>query len=178
MTFRYEGHDKMGRPMKGELEAGSVEAASAALREQGVYAMNLEPATDAPMKTVLEHKDPIPDPRFVDPDGLHPAPDAGAVEAEVEKMVAEAEAEAKAVGDEGRVTGCRLPGLTELQSEVIRAMSLAREVRDVLRDQGCIEAYCEMMEQEALKEMIAEAAVRQLAKSSRRPRTIPCTGWA
>jgi len=147
MRFQYEGHDKMGRPMRGDLEAASEEAASAELREKGVYALKLEPKTEEPMKTVLEHKEE-PDQRFVAADSLHPAPDHGAVEAEVEKMVAEAEAEERL-------------GLTELQSEVIRAVALAREVRDVLRDHGCIEAYCEMMEQAALKEMIAEAAVRR-----------------
>ena len=152
MTFRYEGHDKMGRPMKGELEAGSVEAASAELREQGVYAMNLEPATDAPMKTVLEHKEPTPDPRFVPPDDQPPD-----VEAEIEKVVKEAEKEDVEASSP----------VTELQSEMIRAVNLAREVRDVLRDQGCIEAYCEMMEQAALKEMIAEAAVRRFTQPYR-----------
>lgn len=153
MRFRYEGHDKMGRPLRGELEAGSVEAASADLRAQGVYAMNLEPATVEPMKMVLEHKEQAPDPRFVPPD----------VESEIEKVVKEADAEAaKTPAPSGccnAPSGCR-GGMTELQSEVIRATRLAREVRDVLRDQGCIDAYCEMMEQAALKEMIAEAAVR------------------
>ena len=174
MRFQYEGHDKMGRPMRGDLEAASEEAASAELREKGVYTLKLEPKTEEPMKTVLEHKEE-PDQRFVAADSLHPAPDHGAVEAEVEKMVAEAEAdEAKVgVGAEGRleinVTGeCRREGgMTELQSEVIRAVALAREVRDVLRDQGCIEPYCEMMEQAALREMIAEAAVRRFTQHRR-----------
>ena len=77
MKFRYEGHDKMGRPLKGELEAANQESASSELREREIFALKLEPVTEDQMRTVLEHPDPEP-------------PD---VEAEIEKVRAEADEE-------------------------------------------------------------------------------------
>ena len=150
----------MGRPLRGELEAGSKEAASEELRTKGVYAMNLEEATDAPMKTVLEHR-AEPDPRFVPPD----------VEAEIEKVVKEADAEARAGDRLGKALPLTEPsgccGMTELQSEVLRAQAIAYEIRDVLKGQGCIDAYADEFARAAMKEMIAEAAVRRFTQHCR-----------
>lgn len=162
MKFSYEGHDKMGRPLKGDLEAFNQEAAAAELRAMGVFAMRLEQAGEEPMKTVLEHKESV-DQRFV-------PPDAGTVEDEIEKVVQEVSIDA--------YSGIEAEVAYRARSDVLRAVEIAKEIRaavqkDVPEDMQAIirpvgfPQYPDYVYGECLKEMLAEIAVRRFA--CRRP---------
>jgi hypothetical protein len=151
MKFSYEGHDKMGRPLKGDLEASNQEAAAAELRAMGVFAMRLEQAGEEPMKTVLEHKESV-DQRFV-------PPDAGTVEDEIEKVVQE---------------GSDIDACSGIEADVLRAVEIAKEIRsavqkDVPADMQMLvrpvgfPQYPDYVYGECLKEMLAEIAVRRFA---------------
>ena len=79
MKFSYEGHTKSGVTKEGLVEADSMEDASAKLRERGVFAMSIVPATGK-HKKVLEHGK-VPEERDdylldLDPDDPDEAPEA------------------------------------------------------------------------------------------------------
>jgi len=56
MKFRYEGHDKAGKPMRGDVEAPTKEEAAQKLRDDDVYVIGLE-EEGSPRKDVLDHGD-------------------------------------------------------------------------------------------------------------------------
>lgn len=159
MRFRYEGHDRMGRPLRGEFEAATIEAASAKLREDGVFALKLEQATSEPMRTILEHGVVAKkDERFVSPDSLVGPADAGSVEEEVERCKEEMDEDEKKPG----------PGLASLEDEVAMAVAMARRIRAaIVRESDYMYApdRCNEFEKDCLREMLAEIAIRRFRES-------------
>ena len=139
MKFRYEGHDKMGRPLKGELEAANQESASSELRAREIFALKLEPVTEDQMRTVLEHPEP---------------PD---VEAEIEKVRAEADEEMPPCPPDAHCPVC-------LDAEQSRDAELTDDLRAAVEISNQIEnelgAMAIAMSKAALKEMVAEAACK------------------
>jgi len=163
MTFRYEGHDRMGSPLRGELEAESVEAAAAALRDKGIYTMNLEPTTEEPMKTVLEHKDTPVESPTVDP-GVTPAMAAMRNNSALEDPPT-------MVGD--LKDPARLHGETEIGEEVRMAVGVAKEIKEALialsSPSACALGALERaegVEDSCLREILAEVAVRRFRNAA------------
>jgi len=145
MRFRFEGHDKMGRPMKGELDAANQEMASAELRTREVFALKLEPVDGEPMRTVLEHPEEIP----------------ADVESEIEKVKAEADEEMPPCPADAHCPVCAPDKVVdeELSGDLQAAMRISGQIRDELgpySDQIANEAM--KIANEAMKEMVTEAA--------------------
>lgn len=135
MRFRFEGHDKMGRPMKGELDASNQEMASAELRARDVFVLKLEPVDGEPMRTVLEHPEELAD-----------------VEAEIEKVKAEADEEMPPCPADAHCPVCQDKVDEELSGDLKAAMRISGQIRDELGP------YSDAIANEALKEMVTEAA--------------------
>lgn len=57
-TFRFEGHDRFAKPLKGHVEASDEADACAQLRAKHIYAMKVELDGPEEMKTVLRHEEP------------------------------------------------------------------------------------------------------------------------
>ena len=141
MKFRYEGHDKMGRPLKGELEAANQESASSELRAREIFALKLEPVTEDQMSTVLEHPEP---------------PD---VEAEIEKVRAEADEEMPPCPPDAHCPVCldaEQSRDAELTDDLRAAVEISNQIENELGDR----AFEFAMSKAALKEMVAEAACK------------------
>lgn len=143
MKFRYEGHDKMGRPLKGELEAANQESASSELRAREIFALKLEPVTEDQMRTVLEHPEP---------------PD---VEAEIEKVRAEADEEMPPCPPDAHCPVCLDAEQSRWDAELTDDLRAAMEISNQIdNEMGALGALAIAMSKAALKEMVAEAACK------------------
>jgi hypothetical protein len=58
-TFRFEGHDRFAKPMKGHVDASDEADACAQLRAKNIYAMKVEEDGPEEMRTVLRHEPEI-----------------------------------------------------------------------------------------------------------------------
>lgn len=106
MTYRYEGHDALGRPRVGTVEAATPEDAAELVRhEHHIFAMKIEPHSSTPMTTVLEHKQDVREPgQDVQDSGKCREPDKGAApcplhHVEVADWKAGLEKDLKAISD-------------------------------------------------------------------------------
>jgi hypothetical protein len=157
MKFRYEGHDKMGRPLKGELEAANQESASSELREREIFALKLEPVTEDQMRTVLEHPEP---------------PD---VEAEIEKVRAEADEEMPPCPPDAHCPVCLDAEQSSLDAELTDDLRAAVEISNQIenelgdkRNRIVENNFTILLSKAALKEMVNEAALKALHGANRR----------
>ena len=140
MKFRYEGHDKMGRPLKGELEAANQESASSELRAREIFALKLEPVTEDQMMTVLEHPEP---------------PD---VEAEIEKVRADADEEMPPCPADAHCPVCLDAEQSRWDAELTDDLRAAVEISNQIENE--LGALAIAMSKAALKEMVTEAACK------------------
>lgn len=147
MKFRYEGHDRMGRPQKGSVEAENQEKASEILRANDVFALKLEPATDEPMKTVLDHPEAS--------QALDETKEMRRQEAQPQQQPVDVEAEIEAVKQEAGVED------DELEADLKDAVEISQRISIVLggsRNRITENSHVTLLSEQALKEMVTEAA--------------------
>ena len=138
MKFRYEAHDRMSNPKKGEIEAKDQEEAASRLREMDLFVLHVEEAGPGPHKTVLDHDKLMNQGADVPPD----------IETEIEMMKEEAGAEEA----------------HEFKSDVTSAWKTCMTVRSHLEEAGVNEVDAKDVAFSVLKELLAEMSIRELQK--------------
>jgi len=141
MKFRYEAHDRLSNPKKGEIEAKDKEEAASLLRGKDLFVLHLEEVGPEPQKTVLDHD------KLMNPQADLP-PDIDDIEGDIEAMREEA----------------RVAEEEEFKSDVARAWETCKLVQSHLVEAGCPPAQAEDVGSSVLKELVAEMAIRKLHK--------------